>query len=184
MQLPHQRQVQVTPKSRLSITTYTASLRLQDLDLGTQQGQRVEHDVDCTSHRPVGFIHRDGDVELLNRALLPDLTDHLDAEQSVLCDLIKISEVNDEEELALRFWYEERAWCQHHRHSRYTPRTPSWQDIVTILIENDDVALAVARCLFGRKTLRLIDLQWLCAERASLATISTFRTQLEYQNAA
>ncbi|WP_016854030.1 hypothetical protein [Halomonas smyrnensis] len=186
MEIQNQRRVMLTPYSNLHIPQCSAEISMEDLNLGTQnkQGQCVEHAVDCDSQRPVGFIHRNGHVELLNRALLSDLADQLDAEESVVCDLIPISEVTEQEEMALRFWHGERAWCQQHRRSRYNPQMLSWQDIVRTLFENEVLARAVAHCLLGRQTLRLIDIEWLCAERAAVSTISEYQTQLQETAAA
>jgi len=183
MKLQNPRHVMLTPESKRHFPMSSITISLRDLGLGANKGKRIDADLDLMASRPTGFLNQDGNVELLNGELMAELTSPLDAEQTVVCNVIDIRDVDDKEELLLRFWYGERAWCQAHCKSRYDAKTQSWQDIVKTLNENDDVALAVADGLFRRKTLRLCDIRWLCAERAADSTISEYKKTLGNQNA-
>lgn len=184
MKLQNPRHVMLTPESKRHFPMSSITISLRDLGLGANKGKRIDADLDFASCRPVGFLHEDGGIEPLNIQLLSAVTRHWDAEQSVICDLIDIGEINVQEEQILRFWHGDHAWCQAHCQSRYDAQAQSWQDLITILMTNEDLALAVADGLFRRETLRLRDIRWLCAERVSVATICEYKKQLQEQHAA
>ena len=178
MILKEKRLVALNPELDLHIPTYTATIALKDVNLGGEHGQPYEMPIDISAPKPVGFVHHDEGVELLNGQLLNTWANCLHAEQQVFCDLIDISRLDASEVLLLRFWHGDRAWCQHHRQSRYDAQMESWQDVINALFNEEELAQAVTHLLFGRTCLRLRDYRFLCSERVSLATISTYKTQL------
>lgn len=129
------RLVSLTPESNLLIPMQSTTLHLRDLNQGDASGLLDDTPIDIGALRPTGFLHQSGEIEIINSALLNDWADRLHSEQQVCCDLIDHSRLDASLVLVLRFWFGERAWCQHHRHSRYNAKGKSWHEVVDVLLE-------------------------------------------------
>jgi len=179
MKIQEKRTTRLTPTAtQLHITTYSATVALRDLGMGVEHGQPYDTPLDIGTPRPVAFKHLEG-IEVLNGQLMTPWGNCLHSEQQIFADLIDINDIDASEQLLLRFWHGDRAWCQYHRQSRYDHNMDSWKDVIRTLSQDEELSYVVANLLFGRNSLRLRDFRYLCSERVSVATICSYHKELE-----
>lgn len=189
----HEKKDQPTPQptllhllngSSFSVQANTHTLALADIGLGAADGTHYD-DVVSLPYIPILLTGHDH-PELLNRTVVGTSADLFSSQQRVLVQVIDSDKLKSVEHDIVRFLCGPVATAHYYEKDPHNSKQQTWHAVINILLNNPQLEKMIAKYVFkqhGAKS-TLANLQLLCAHRAGLSTISTYRKHLESSKAA